>query len=195
MSNSATLNSRLRVLVAKAFRAEKLYGAAKASKQIESHATQTVVSDVAQQLRAKEWQKSHYELRVSLNNILSLGNSKEQAQQLMLLKSCYETRSKEHSAVVKKLADNLKETVERQEFAHVLKITLELIRLKAIAQSSKVICEELHAVLNRSGRNTELSAEMLEKLSEESATADQSDEYIVPENVVSLAERRAVRGR
>lgn len=195
MSTSATLNSRLRVLVAKAFRAEKLYGAAKTSKQRDAFLAHTSVSDAAQGLRAKEWQKSHYELRASLNNILALGSSMEQAKQLLLLKACYESRAQEHTAVVKKIVATVKETVERQEFAHVLKLALELIRLKAISQSSKVISEELAAILNRSGRPSDASTEVLETLASDVGHEAEEGEYLMPENVVSLAERRAVRGR
>jgi hypothetical protein len=191
MSSTATLNSRLRILVAKAFRAEKLYGAAKGNKLREAMASQTTITDAAQELRAKEWQKTHYELRVALNNILSLGNSKEQATQLALLKSRFETRAEEHVSAVRKLVENLKETADRHEFAHVLKLAMELIRLKAVAQSSKVITEELQAVLSRSGR----SADAPEELNVIAAAAILSEpiEYSLPENVVSLAERRAGR--
>lgn len=203
MSSSATLNSRLRILVAKAFRAEKLYAAARASKQKEAMPAHSTVSDAAQELRAKEWQKSHYDLRVSLNTILALGNNKEQASQLLLLKARYQSRAEENAETVKKLLKTLKETADRQEFAHVLKLALELIRLKAVTQSSKVITEELHAVLSRSGRASEVNVEVLDRIasaplhpqSNAQLAEDESEEYMLPENVVSLAERRAVRGR
>lgn len=195
MSTSATLNSRLRILVAKAFRAEKLYGAAKSAKQRESMPSQTTITDAAQELRAREWQRSHYELRVSLNNILSLGNVKDQANQLLLLKSRYEARAEEHVRAVRKLVETLKETADRHEFAHVLKLALELIRLKAVAQSSKVIAEELQAILSRSGKGAEQAdaAALLDSAAMVEGVLVEPIEYSLPENVVSLAERRAGR--
>ena len=206
MSSGPTLNSRLRVLVAKTYRAEKLYSSVR-KPQRERSAPLAMVSETANEIRAREWQKTHYDLRVALNDILSLGNSSEQSKQLLLLKERYSVLATDSAKLLRQGSETLKETTERQEFAHVLKLSLELIRIKARAQSNKAISEELSSLLSKAGKKTDaqhLNPEERAAVvdgsfhfgpapSAEQIGEGQSSE--LPANVISLARRRAAGGR
>ncbi len=151
MSSSPTLHSRLRVLVAKAFRAEKLYSSVNNSKS-DRLTNIAVLSEAASEIRAKEWQRSHYQLRTAINEILTLGSNALVAEQVAELRDRFLAKAKESAAAVERGADELVETARRHEFAHIFKISLELIRLKAQAQACKVVADELASILDVSGR-------------------------------------------
>lgn len=151
MSSGPTLHSRLRVLVAKAFRAEKLYSSVNNSKS-DRLTNIAVLSEAASEIRAKEWQRSHYQLRTAINEILTLGSNALIAEQVAELRDRFLAKSKESAAAVERGADELVETARRHEFAHIFKISLELIRLKAQTQACKVVADELASILDVSGR-------------------------------------------
>lgn len=151
MSSGPTLHSRLRVLVAKAFRAEKLYSSVNNSKS-DRLTNIAVLSEAASEIRAKEWQRSHYQLRTAINEILTLGSNALIAEQVAELRDRFLAKAKESAAAVERGADELVETARRHEFAHIFKISLELIRLKAQAQACKVVADELGSILEVSGR-------------------------------------------
>lgn len=151
MSSGPTLHSRLRVLVAKAFRAEKLYSSVNNSKS-DRLTNIAVLSEAASEIRAKEWQRSHYQLRTAINEILTLGSNALIAEQVAELRDRFLAKAKESAAAVERGADELVETARRHEFAHIFKISLELIRLKAQAQACKVVADELASILDVSGR-------------------------------------------
>lgn len=165
MSSSSTLNSRLRVLVAKAFRAEKLYSSMGRTSTTSPSAglagnlagdrlsNMAVLAEAASEIRAKEWQRTHYQLRIALNDILAVGNTSKMLSQLTELRDNFLTRARENSVLLEKGSEELIETAKRQEFAHIFKISLELIRTKAQTQASHVIVEELSAVLDGSAVN------------------------------------------
>ncbi len=201
MSNGATLNSRLRVLVAKTFRAEKLYSSIRNKKQSDTISV-SALSDLANEVRAKEWQNAHYQLRTALNDVLSQGGSSQQSKDLLLLREQFAKRAKEAAVAVENGVRTLNETAKRQEFAHVFKLSLELVQHKARAQASKVISEELTSLLNKAGRSTDASG--LEDISSdhfglEAVAMQESAEDVLeeelPSNVVSLLSRRAAGSR
>ena len=196
MAHTATLNSRLRVLVAKTFRAEKLYGSIRNKKRDDSISL-SALSEVANEVRAKEWQSAHYTLRTALNDVLSQGSSAQQSKDLLLMREQFSKRSQQAAAAVEQGVRTLNETAKRQEFAHVFKLSLELVRHKARAQANKVISEELTSLLSKSGRSTDASK--LEETASESLelaeTPDVALEEDLPSNVVSLLDRRAAGSR
>lgn len=146
MSLGPTLNSRLRVLVAKAFRAEKLYSSVNSSRA-ERLTNLAVIAEAASDIRAREWQRTHYQLRTALNDILSIGNSGGIVKEVVGLRETFLKRSQESLSLVEKGAEDLIETTRRQEFAHIFKISAELIRLKAQAQACRAVADELSGVL------------------------------------------------
>ena len=72
MAENQTLHSRLRVLVAKTYRAEKLFASIRNTSDVRS-LNFSFISDLANDLRSREWQNAHHELRERLNHILALG--------------------------------------------------------------------------------------------------------------------------
>jgi len=164
MSKSQTFNSRLRLLVAKSYKAEKLYSSLRSDfsfqnpEQLNRIVSSAGIGEIANDIRAREWQRCHNDLRSSLNKILSdaplqtPGNntpSRVAAQQRSLagllaeFRSCYDLERK----FVDESMDTLLEAGKREEFGHVLKLSLELIRAKSRAQAAKAVADELNSVL------------------------------------------------
>ena len=150
MSSRATLNSRLRVLVARAFRAEKLYGTSVPGRA-DRRLSFPQLAEAAGELRAREWQKGYYQLRTMLNELLSVGAPQSAVEGVIAIRKQFRERTEEAAQFVEQATGELQEAAGRHEFSHLLKLTLELIRQKAIAQSSRAICDELGAVLKASG--------------------------------------------
>lgn len=148
MSSGATLHSRLRVLVAKTFRAEQLYSAMRNA----SSARTTSFSEIAGDARSGVWLRCHRRLRTALNEALSLSTHSAVAARVQALKHHFETKAQESSAVVEQGAARLIETAKRHEFALVLKLAFELIQYKARAQANSAIADELAEILLSSGR-------------------------------------------
>ena len=167
MSKNQTFNSRIRLLVAKSFKAEKLYNSLRSDFSFQNPETlnkiisSTGIGEIANDIRAREWQRCHNDLRVSLNKILSdsplygtemTSSSRVNAQQRALagllaeFRSCYDAERK----FVDQSIDTLLEAGKREEFGHVLKLSLELIRAKSRAQAAKAVADELNSVLQLS---------------------------------------------
>src|SRR6188508_750181 len=101
MTANPTLHSRLRVLVAKAFRAEKLYSTVNSSRA-ERLTNMAALAEAAGDIRAREWQRSHYQLRTSLNDVLGLGNSSAIVKEVVGLRDQFLRRSQEATSLVEK---------------------------------------------------------------------------------------------
>lgn len=172
MSSSPTLNSRIRVLVAKAFRAEKLYSSVNNAKG-DRLSNLAVLAEAASEIRAKEWQRAHYQLRTSLNDILALGNNGLMAREVAILRERFVERANESGATVEEGAQELIDAARRHEFAHTFKLSLELIRRKAQAQASRVIADELGALLDSSGRLNSLAKDVQSVLEDRTSVHSQ----------------------
>jgi len=158
MTSNPTLHSRLRVLVAKAFRAEKLYSTVNSSRA-ERLTNMAALAEAASDVRAREWQRSHYQLRTSLNDVLGLGTSGAIVKEVAGLRDQFHRKANEAMDLVERGAEELVETARRHEFAHIFKISVELIRHKAQAQACRVIADELSAVLEASNAAGDRSEE------------------------------------
>ncbi len=158
MTASPTLHSRLRVLVAKAFRAEKLYSTVNSSRA-ERLTNMAALAEAASDVRAREWQRSHYQLRTSLNDVLGLGTSSAIVKEVGSLRDQFLRKSDDAMDLVERGAEELVETARRHEFAHIFKISVELIRHKAQAQACRVIADELSAVLEASNIGADRAGE------------------------------------
>lgn len=151
MTAAPTLNSRLKVLVSKAFRAEKLYSSIRGS-QSENVGSPAMLSEIANDTRSKEWQKVHHNLRIALNDILSLGkNTSTIVSDLANLRQSFMERYQEAAASITDTIDNVNDASSRHEFAHAFKQSCQLIKLKAQAQANKIIADELTSILETSG--------------------------------------------
>jgi hypothetical protein len=192
MSQNQTFNSRLRLLVAKSYKAERLYNSLRSEHTFENPellariTSASGIAEIANDIRAREWQRAHNELRLTLNELLSTGTSLSQARAVAGLLETFRTRFDEDRMYVEENVENLVEATKREEFGHVLKLSLELIRAKSRSQASKAIADELNAVLQpltRDGRL--LEAEALQS----SASQQQSATPELPKNVIPLRRR------
>ncbi len=152
MAAAQTLNSRIRVLIAKTFRAEKLYSSIR-SPRTERMSNNGTLAELANDVRAKEWERSHYQLRVALNEILALGSNSSVLAEVLRLRERFHNAAQESSAAIENGMESVVDTVRRQEFAHAFKMCIELVRHKSRAQANKVVADELSAVLEASGRS------------------------------------------
>lgn len=146
MAERTTLNSKLRVLVARTFRAEKLYASMRNVSHVRTSNVANVI-EVANDLRAKEWQGSHVHLRSALSDMLSLGNTKVSVQKLEELLCNFQSKAIESTNELGTKTEQLLESVRRQEFSNVLKLSIELICLKARAQANKAVVDELSSLI------------------------------------------------
>jgi hypothetical protein len=204
MSASHTLNSRLRVLVAKTFRAEKLYTSIR-NLRADKVASVATLSELANDIRAKEWQRSHYKLRVSLNDILALGSGAAAATEVTLLRERFLAKTKESKAALEAGSRAMQETVKRGEYAHTLRLSVEMIRHKARAQANQVIVDELSSLLDASGRTkgfadlSQISDELAEDIPglDEAVEGSQDVEKTPPSrsNVISFGKRLVAGSR
>lgn len=213
MPHGHTLNSRVRVLIAKTFKAERLFSSI-VNVPGAPIAGAALVSDLANDIRSKEWQKSHAHLRTCLNNLIESSPPAKLGSELALLHKQFADRAAEGALVCERGTASLIDAGKKHEFAHVMKISFELMRAKAKAQANSVIADELSALLSASGRAGELAkAELTAGLSkvsdaqaytslESSGQQDAASETNALElaapatsNVISFEQRRANAGK
>lgn len=153
-----SLSSRLRILIAKTHRAEKLYSSmandnlSNPTPKIPKLQGEAQLGKLANDIRAKEWQISHEELRLSLNEVLRLGSSTAILDSLEMLHEQYYAKFIESSVMLERGTEALFEAVKRQEFVHILKLGIEMVKQKARSQVSQVIADELKLLVSGSGR-------------------------------------------
>lgn len=191
--HSPTLNSRLRVLVAKTFRAEQLYGTIRNNADAKQAAL-TGMIELANDIRAREWQRSHNDLRTELNDILTLGKSSLIVDRVLLLQQGFLKRSVEDEELIEKGVREISEGAARHEFTGVWRVTAELIRLKARHQANKAIAEELMGVLEASGyRGRSVRPEALaeRRADAESPQQPAAAKNAVAKNVIPMQRRHA----
>ena len=174
MSDSTTINSRLRVLIAKTFRAEKLYSSMKNggfSEQTE-HAR---LLELANNARAEVWQVSHAKLRKILNDILGQKSGSSVTDEVAKLRDEFQRASVIAQQDLVKAKANLEDTNNREEFTHSMRISLSLVRLKALCQANQIVADELTSILQSS-----------RKASSDSNKGDSDFSYLSEENTASL---------
>ncbi len=196
MAATSTLNSRLRVLVAKTFRAEKLYNSIP-NGQGERFTNLSALAQSANDIRAKEWQRTHYQLRVALNEVLNEGNSSQLADTVLALRERFLARAKESADAVELGVESITDTAARHEFAHIFRLSVEMIRHKARAQASRIVADELTAVLDSSTRGLDQAetARRIEKRRAKQQSAEEIEPAEMPSNVIPLKRRFAAGGR
>lgn len=202
-----TLHSRLRVLVAKSFRAEKLYASIRNSRKSgDGGVPISAIAEIANDIRAKEWQKSYGDLRTELNDIVASGGSGGALLTTVVsLSHRFKLSAEESAAKVEIGNKGLMLAAKRHEFGHVLKLTLELIRHRARAQASQVISDELQSLLEASGRafdpsaypaleSVPVSGQVVGSQISKEISADDLDAPDLPSNVIPLPRRASAGG-
>ena len=204
MSDGATLNSRLRVLVAKTFRAERFYSAVHNVNQAMVGSI-SVLTEAANDMRAQEWYKSHHNLRLALNAVLKAGLSAESIGELIALRDKYAGLAADSARRVEVGSALLAVAANKEEFGQSLRMSFELIQHKASAQANRAIAAELSSVLEFAGKSATLQKKLLdsigsiapaspavEKISD--SVSSESPEMLPNSNVIPLR-RRAAGGR
>lgn len=252
MSAGPTLNSRLRVLVAKAYKAEKLYASIRNQPAADfsrgefgadsfrhsgspsvsgrgadllndisdldhgsdrrSPSGSATLSVFANDVRAKEWQRSHFQLRTALNEILSEAAGARTVQELIALRDRFGAKAAECTALVERETGELLEVAKRKEFAHCLKLALDLVRHNARAQAYSVIVSELNGILDSAPHHKVAAAKQAvsepaaapvrterkaadDAAREKAASAQADDSAAAASSNVIPFSRRAVSGR
>lgn len=187
MSDSATLHSRLRVLIAKSYRAEKLYASMKSSSGGRA-ASLASVSDIANDIRSKEWQQSHSKLRAILGDVLSETSGAELGLKVSRVQRVFAEEARENLREIEKGKQQLRDALSREEFAHALKLNLDLIREKARVQANTVISDELASLLNLSGRKLS-QVKQISMMTKSAGVNEASEISPLAPNVIPLKKR------
>ncbi|MCC6934026.1 MAG: hypothetical protein IT292_12380 [Deltaproteobacteria bacterium] len=188
-STPTTLNSRLRVLIAKSFRAEKLYASMKNDRGALLPDTGKVI-DFANTIRAEVWQQTHCQLRKALNEIVLLGSSTAILKSLVELYNEMLSLIEKHNVSISELTVRLKEDSARHEFVHCLKLSVDLIRCKSFIQVNQLIADELHEIIRHSRKGEVVFSE-----SPELEELQSGEDFLgVADNVIPF-KRKAVNSK
>jgi hypothetical protein len=192
--DSPTFASRLRMLVAKTFRAEKLYSSMR-NVQAASSASTSGLTEIANDIRAREWQKAFHELRTELSDILTPGISSSTATHVadLLRKSC--DKRDVAGREFEKHSVDLQGSLKNEEYASALRTLVEVIQLRARHQATRAITDELSGVLESAGRSLTPKQENPRVSSFSSMSAQQNLSQSFSGNVVSLARKTGTTSR
>lgn len=152
MSSSPTLGSKLRVLIAKSFKAEKLY-AAMSGNGIDQRSSVRV--ELANEVRAREWERSYHQLRLALNKLVSEVPASNAVSELNKIKHGFLRRSEQSLMDIESGRAAMQDALDREEFAFVYKASLEMIKHKARAQACGVAAQEIDVLLEQRGKGGE----------------------------------------
>ena len=159
MAEQATLISRMRVLVARTYKAERLYASMRRGSG-RSFPGSAALSAMANETRAGEWQEVHSKMRLALNDILEQNSSKELISLVLRLREEFRQISANSGSLFQERIEKLAESVKKEEFVHASKQSLELVKIKARLQASNAVVEELTGILSASGRkNLEIDSQ------------------------------------
>jgi len=145
MAEKATLHSRLRVLV-------KLY-ASMQRKSTPGFPGPAALSEVANDIRAREWQRIHADLRTAVNAILEDCPVGQVGQKVNQLKEYFNTLAQTSNTDFSESLEGLLEAAKKEEFTRTAKKSMELVRLKARLQAAQAVSEELTGILGLCGKN------------------------------------------
>jgi len=157
MSTSHTLGSKLKVLIAKSFKAEKLYASMTGSGIDQKNSVRV---ELANEVRAREWQRSYYQLRVVLNKLVSENKITNIVEDLERVKLAFLKKSSDSLQEIKSGRDAMSDALTRDEFAFVYRSSLEMIRHKARSEAYHVAAQEIDALLE--GRKKKDASEPFE---------------------------------
>lgn len=181
MSSSTALFSKLKILVAKLYKAEKLYASMRRVHTTESSPTSKVKSitqnsrntnlnnsashsisnisyaesplggqsliEHANDIRSYEWYKVHHSFRVKLNDILSVGNTLSLEPTLTNMWHEFLADFEVAELDLQECNNAAKDSLYKEEYSYLFKLSSELIRRKARLQALKVIHDELSSLL------------------------------------------------
>lgn len=196
MSDYSSLHSRLRILVAKTFKAERLYASMRNSGagQTERH---NPVLDLSNDARAREWQRCHFIFRQILNDVLAGCSRASLSAEVLKVRDRFRAEAKAAAQEVRSGGKKVVEAAGREEFSQMVKLSLELVRAKARVEASNLIADELDSVLGTAQRKACSDSPGLEEFSRLASDLDAvapPRESEVPTNVVPFKPRLARAG-
>jgi hypothetical protein len=233
----SSIHSKLKVLVAKLYKAEKLYasmrrppssqsgknsnqqisGASRLQGRPSNLRTSSIKSlsgirpsisndhhkdhsfssgiliEHANEIRALEWYEVHHTFRVILNNLLSEMSRTNASLELNRIwhEFCHEFQlAEEYLIEARSIAED---AMEKEEYAHLFKVSSDLIKRKARIQALKVIHDELQVLIALDGKDKgsiDLSL-FGEEESSKSTNSDSVSEKSTPSNVIPLRRKAA----
>jgi hypothetical protein len=195
MSASSTTYSKLKILVAKLFKAEKLYCSMRRVPTNESsvgnsfgHQSQKVrqlnnnirrINTVASSdlcssesllsrtneqntlgqsliehsndVRSQEWYKVHHHFRVKLNTIVGEGNTNQINERVSDLWMEFLAEFEIAELDLQECSESARDSLAKEEYSYLFKLSSELIRRKARLQALKVIHDELNTIVSPNG--------------------------------------------
>ena len=181
MSSPSTLYSKLKILVAKLYKAEKLYSSmkrlpvAEASHRLAANAPRQLfpqqlernnlnfnrtenashnLIEQANEVRSGEWHKVHQSFRIKLNDLLLNGNSACLSENFNSLWLEFLAEFEIAELDLQDCNQSTKEALIKEEYSYLFKLSYELIKRKARLQALKVIHDELNSLLNSSTAKT-----------------------------------------
>lgn len=213
---SSSIYSKLTVLVAKLYKAEKLYasmrrppsglntnkssslsGASRLKpksvklsgydqKDGSANSTNSFSSGIliehANEIRSLEWYEVHHQFRVKLNKLVSKGNTNNLVIELNHLwhEFCEEFQLAEN--LLKESKQMALNAIGREEYAHLLKLSSDLIQRKARIQALKVIHDELEQLIshNKSSNFNLLDNDKNKAKSKMDDSSDNSFSNVIP---------------
>lgn len=199
MSASSNLYSKLKILVAKLYKAEKLYCSMRrvqgsnivqanssrssanskvqqlktnmakinSSGSLDSYSSDALASPVYQNnissqnliehsndVRSQEWYRVHHYFRIKLNNIVAEGNTNSITDKVNDLWMEFLAEFEIAELDLQECTESAKESLAKEEYSYLFKLSSELIRRKAKLQALKVIHDELNSLVSANGMRT-----------------------------------------
>lgn len=113
----------------------------------------------ANDVRSQEWFIVHHHFRIKLNQILAEGNSSYLSEKISDLWQEFLAEFEIAELDLQECSESAKNSLLKEEFSHLLKLTSELIKRKARLQALKVIHDELTGLVSTvDGNKKNLSA-------------------------------------
>ncbi len=222
----SSLHAKLKILVAKLYKAEKLYasmrrhpastytassGASRLSPGGKTHGkvsslsgahpkdsskdstfTSGILIEHANEIRSLEWYEVHHSFRVQLNDILSRGSTSNLSLELNNLWHDFCADFSLAESYLKEARALAYDSMEKEEYAHLLKLSSDLVKRKSRIQALKVIHDELEVLISHD-KKQKSSFEFPVKSNYENSThggIPQPEETApTPSNVIPLRRR------
>ncbi len=113
MAEQATLISRMRVLVARTYKAERLYASMKRGSG-RPFPGAAALSSMANEARAGEWQEMHAKMRLALNEILDNNSAKELVSLVLRLRDEFMQVSASSGAMFEERLEKLSDAIRKE---------------------------------------------------------------------------------
>lgn len=220
----SSLHAKLKILVAKLYKAEKLYasmrrplsgnnkisGASRlgslntsnksqinlagnipVKKLDDSNFSSGILIEHANEIRSLEWYDVHHTFRVQLNDILSRGNTPNLSLELNSLWHSFCKDFTLAETYIKETKSLALDAMQKEEYAHLLKLSSDLVKRKARIQALKVINDELEALISfdKKIKGSFEFAPNQSPSAESNLSSSKTNDNSAPSNVIPLRRR------